>query len=53
MSRGAYESIHLRLHSAYSVTFSQPLLTETNYLKPPEIRAAFLFCNILAARSSS
>jgi hypothetical protein len=43
---------HRRLHSVYSVTFSPHHLTKTNDLKLPEIKAAFLFCNISTVETS-
>jgi hypothetical protein len=43
---------HRRLHSVYSVIFSPHHLTKTNDLKLPEIKAAFLFCNISTVETS-
>jgi hypothetical protein len=43
---------HSRLHSIYSVTFSPLRLKQTNDLKPPEIGAVFLFCNISTVEAS-
>jgi hypothetical protein len=41
-----------RLYSNHSVTFSSLRLTQTNDLRPPEIGATFLFCNILTVETS-
>jgi hypothetical protein len=47
-----YDRIRLAGYSNHSVTSFLSSLTETNDLRPPEIRADFLFCNIFPARIS-